>query len=229
MNAPNKLNNESTPKSAFTQNHKALVPDESNNCHNEPNNYSISEPMNLNQELFKINPPNEGNILSNTADNDYIRTDHLPGPKVKITHRGNFNQPKNNIACLFILRREWCAKRDKCDFSHSNSVIDFKRRQISHTPKSAIPCPFLRRKASCIKGPKCGERISRPFMTQPPDISYPTHPQSPSNFLDKLQEVMTSMNQLQICLQRIEGTRYAQPMINQHLFRTQFLTMSLRI
>jgi hypothetical protein len=68
-----------------------------------------------------------------------------------------------------------------------------------------------------------GKGISRPFMTQPPDISYPTHPQSPSNFLDKLQEVMTSMYQLQICLQRIEGTRYAQPMINQQLFRTQFL------
>ena len=45
---------------------------------------------------------------------------------------------KGDIPCPYLLRRGWCIKSNRCDYSHQNNS-----RQSSVTPKSEVPCPFL--------------------------------------------------------------------------------------
>ena len=68
---------------------------------------------------------------------------------------------------LYLLRRGWCIKSNRCDYSHQNNY-----RQSSMTPKGEVPCPFLKNRVYCLKETRCNflNPIKRQPLTQPTSL-----------------------------------------------------------
>ena len=76
---------------------------------------------------------------------------------------------KRDIPCPYLLRRGWCIKLNKCDYSHENIS-----RQTCVTPKSEVPCPFSKNRGYCLKETRCD--FLHPIKRQPstqPTIMFP--------------------------------------------------------
>ena len=71
---------------------------------------------------------------------------------------------KGDIPYPYLLRRGWCIKSNRCDYSHQNNS-----RQSSVTPKTKVPCPFLKNRGYCLKEIRCDflHPIKRQPSTQP--------------------------------------------------------------
>ena len=67
---------------------------------------------------------------------------------------------KSDILCPYLLRRGWCKKSNRCDYSHQ--CIG---RQTRVTPKSEVPCPFLKNRGYCLKETRCD--FLHPIKHQP--------------------------------------------------------------
>ncbi len=95
-------------------------------------------------------------------------------------NRSKDNPSKNNTPCPLILRRGWCIKGHRCDFSHQNLINGSRPHHMPRTPKSSVFCPFLRKKGLCLKGLRCNfshtELPLRPFVKPPPTNGYITYP-----------------------------------------------------
>ena len=93
--------------------------------------------------------------------------------------RRNPSLSKNETPCPFILRRGWCLKGDKCDFSHRNMVNNVQLRQFSNKHKGSIFCPFLPKKGYCLKESICdfSHAVSRPIESQLAANDNPQRPQ----------------------------------------------------
>ena len=79
---------------------------------------------------------------------------------------------KGDIPSPYLLRRGWCIKSNRCDYSHQNNSI-----QSSVTPKSEVPCPFLKNRGYCLKESRCD--FLHPIKRQPstqPTIIFPQTP-----------------------------------------------------
>ena len=79
---------------------------------------------------------------------------------------------KSDILCPYLLRRGWCKKSNRCDYSHQ--CIG---RQTRVTPKSEVPCPFLKNRGYCLKETRCD--FLHPIKHQPstqPNIMPPHIP-----------------------------------------------------
>ena len=96
------------------------------------------------------------------------------------------NPSKCITPCPFILRRGWCIKGDRCDFSHQNLINAPQPRHMPGVSKSSVFCPFLRRKGFCLKGLRCdfshAEPSPRSFVKPPPINGYLPHPPKNQNF-----------------------------------------------
>ena len=57
----------------------------------------------------------------------------------KLLNESPQQSSKRDIPCPYPLRRGWCIKSNRCDYSHQNNS-----RQSSVTPKSEVPCQFLK-------------------------------------------------------------------------------------
>ena len=79
---------------------------------------------------------------------------------------------KSDILCPYLLRRGWCKKSNRCDYSHQRLG-----RQTRVTPKSEVPCPFLKNRGYCLKETRCD--FLHPIRHQPstqPNIMPPHIP-----------------------------------------------------
>ena len=54
---------------------------------------------------------------------------------------------KSLTPCLFLMRRGWCVKGDRCDLQHPTSRRNYHKHNV--------PCPFLRKNGFCLKGNNC--------------------------------------------------------------------------
>ena len=79
---------------------------------------------------------------------------------------------KRDIPCPYLLRRGWCIKLNRCDYSHENIS-----RQTCVTPKSEVPCLFLKNRGYYLKETSCDflHPIKRKPSTQP-TIMFPHTP-----------------------------------------------------
>ena len=126
----------------------------------------------------------------------------------------NSSLSKNETPCPFILRRGWCLKGDKCDFSHRNMVNNFQLRQFSNKHKGSIFCPFLRKKGYCLKESRCdfSHAVSRPIESQLAANDNPQRPQiHPFLRSHDLQNIPTLMQRLEQRLQRLEYAQISLP------------------
>jgi hypothetical protein len=56
--------------------------------------------------------------------------------------RSKENLSKSITPCPFILRRGWCIKGDRCDFSHQNLINAPQPRHMPGVSKSSVFCPY---------------------------------------------------------------------------------------
>ena len=100
--------------------------------------------------------------------------------------RNKENPSKCITPCPFILRRGWCIKGDRCDFSHQNLINAPQPRHMPGVSKSSVFYPFLRRKGFCLKGLRCdfshAEPSPRSFVKPPPINGYLPYPPKKQNF-----------------------------------------------
>ena len=128
---------------------------------------------------------------------------------------------KNRTPCPFLLRRGWCVKGNKCDFSHENFPNDIKDHSDSGLDKRSVPCPFLRRKGSCLKGLSCDFFHSDIHHPPPASQSYQNtfqdhYLKQASPFLDKLQNLVSSVDQIYLRVRGFEDSQRPQPYLSQH-------------
>ena len=138
---------------------------------------------------------------------------------------------KNETPCPFILRRGWCLKGDKCDFSHHNMVNNVQLRQFSNKHKGSIFCLFLRKKGYCLKESRCdfSHAVSRPTESQLATNDNPQRPQiHPFLRSHDLQNIPTLMRRLEQRLQRLEYAQISLP-VHRHPMSQPLLPRSQTI
>ena len=142
-------------------------------------------------------------LVSNEDINVAVQTD-LPNSVQNVTEYSAKYLPKHMVFCPFLRKKGHCLKGMKCDFSHND--VNQQSNQSFNLPKCMVFCPFLRKKEHCLKGQRCD--FSHNDLTHPPVFN-----QSLLNdkqgidqalFLEKMQNLLSSMNHIERALERME-------------------------
>ena len=168
-----RLHDEETNKSAT--NIKVAV---TKNYHKDEPHHSLKVNNSTNNiQKISVDQDRESSLRSNDRclSKYQKRKSHISNKSLNKSLR---QSRKSDIPCPYLIKRGWCIKSNRCDYSHQNI-----RRQASETPKSKVPCPFLKTRGYCFKDSRCDflHPIKRQRSTQQTTMSpqTPTYPRVP--------------------------------------------------
>ena len=134
------------------------------NCHN----FEPHDSVNANYSTNKLQKVSEDECRKNTVGSNVSFSSKYQMRKSNISNKSlnesSRQSRKSDILCPYLLRRRWCKKSNRCDYSHQ--CIG---RQTRVTPKSEVPCPLLKKRGYCLKETRCDflHAIKHQPSTQP--------------------------------------------------------------